>query len=109
MVRSRSWDTADEFALADPAKHLVDALCRQPPPVRSHPDLQRRVPEDAGGPFHGMYLREQRSIDQARVLEQFVICPRGVFVMKMVADRIMLEGEQVEENCKTQPTTGLPQ
>src|SRR4051794_19721621 len=59
MVPWPARDTADYLALADPAEQSVDALAKDPPPVRPHTDLQRRMTEDTGRPLHSVDLGEQ--------------------------------------------------
>ena len=59
--------------------------------------------EDSGGPFGGMDFRNQRAINQPRVLKQLFVIPLWISRLQRIADGIVLSCEQVVQQCQSDP------
>ena len=50
-----------------------------------------------------MDFREQRRVDEPRLLEQALVVPERIVLLQLVADRVVLEGEQRVQQAETDP------
>ena len=60
----------------------------------------------AGGPLDGVDLGHQGGVDEPGVLEELVVGEGRVAGLQVVADGVVLEGEQVLEHGQAQPEAG---
>ena len=77
--------------LRDSADHLGQGLANNAPPVCSHADLESWMPQDGGGPFHGVDLGHQGRVDEASLVED-LIAVLAVRVLFLQAHRANLPG-----------------
>ncbi len=108
VVVRRPGDAAHDLARADAAERLLHALAGDPVPVRAHADLHGGMRDHGRRPLDRVDLREQRREDQAGVAEELLVVPAGVVLRQAVADRVVLEREQVHEHLQADPEARHP-
>ena len=59
--------------------------------------------DDGRGPLEGVDLRQQRRVDQSRCLKQLLVGPGRIFSREAVANRVVLEAEQVVHQAEPDP------
>ena len=94
VVRGRGpGDTAEHLAGAEPPEQFLDPLPGNSEPVRPHADLQCRVAQNCRRPLDRVDLRDQRSVDQACLIEEQVVRPCWVRRLEPVTDCVVLAHE----------------
>ena len=76
---------------------------QQAEPVRVQPGLECLVGQNGRGPFDGVDLGHQRSVDEPRDIEQAVVCPFGVRVVQHVADGVVFPREKGVQHAEANP------
>ena len=94
LVGAGAGDAGDAFARGDAAEEFVEALAHQAPPVGVHGDLEGRVVEDCGRPFDGVDLGHEGTVDEPGRVEELVRWPVRVGRVQLVADGVVLRGEE---------------
>src|SRR2546427_11883222 len=103
MIGLRPGNAADQLAFADAPEDLLDSLRSESPPVALSPDLQSRVAEDAWRPVERMDLRHQRDVHEAGCPVELLVLPVRKLPGEMIADRVVLLGEQVVHEAEPDP------
>ena len=103
VIGRRTGNAAEQMSLSSSFGKTFCSLLNAPYQFVRRPVVVIVGRQDGRRPLDGVDLREQRRVDQARLLEQPLVVPERVVLLELVADGVVLEREQRVQQAQPDP------